>query len=140
MDITKIEANKNHFFYQNMTAGLTQFTVNIHSVPFTPDYMIVHTIHYEPNNADALGPYLLYCDLVGNDIGMFVVTSADAVHNIPSPIPTPKLYFELKKPVIGAVTFQIRTINPVQNWSLLGYMLICIEFVKLKAEKPQKIY
>jgi len=139
MDLTTIEANKIHFIYQNMAGGLTQFSTNINSVPFTPDYMIIHTIHYEPSNNDAQGPYMLYCDLIGSDIGIFGVTSTDAVHNIPSPIPTPKLYFKLGRPVNGTVTFQIRTTNPVQTYNLAGEMTICLEFVKLKAEKPQLV-
>ena len=140
MDFTKIDANKNVILYKNMTANISTFTLPINTVSFTPDYMIVRSIHYEPDNNDSIGPYLLYCDLIGDDIGIFGVTTSDGANNIPSPIPTPQLYFKLQRPIQGSVTFTVRTNNPPTTFSLQGYMAIALEFVKLKAEHPQKVY
>ena len=139
MDLTKIEANKNVIIYQQMT-NISTFTIPINNISFVPDYMIVHTIHYGPNNADQLGPYLIYCDIVGYDIGIFGVTSTDGVNRIPSPIPTPKLYFKLQKTIQGSITFVVRTNNPIATFNLQGYMTLALEFIKLKAEHPQKVF
>jgi hypothetical protein len=141
MDLTTIEANKPHFIFKSLIATPANgFSTEINSIPFTPDYMIVHTIMYEPAAADFLGPYFLYCDLVGSDIGVFMINQlVDGDNNLQNAMNTAKLYFRLQKPVQGTISFTFRSKDPIQTYVLGGDMAIVLEFVKLKAEKPQFI-
>ncbi len=147
MDITKIEANKNIFISGTLgNGGGISFVEKINAVPFAPDYMIVHAINYIPNEVsdppDSTGIYFLYTNIVGENIGMFSIEAPSDGWLEQNPIPTPKLYFKINKPIQGSYEFQFRqtTVNGFETVTMYGEIGITLEFIKLKAEKPQKIY
>ncbi len=74
-------------------------------------------------------------------IGNFIVNSDDSESgNLPY-VYTPNLVFLLKKPVHGSFNFSMETTATIKNSAeLLGRLVLNLDFVKLKADKPQKVY
>ena len=143
MDFTKIEANKNiHIFTSLFTTPASSFTQNINSVTFTPDYVIVKMINYVPStNDNASDMYYIKSDLVSNEtIGSFgVYLNVDPDNDYISAPVFPNLIFKLNKPIQGLFTFQIFN-SAGQMYNLAGELSIHLDFIKLKAEHPQKVF
>jgi hypothetical protein len=85
MDLTTLEANKNVVLSALLVSGTPSFSQNV-QIPFMPDYMIVRGINYSPDNADPAEGYLIYCDLVSDYIGSFIVNDVTGKwrHQTPS--------------------------------------------------------
>lgn len=142
MDFTTIEANKNVIIYGDLVAA-SRFSQQI-NVPFDPDYMIVRNISYLPFDADDKGTYVIETNLLGGEyIGNFNVcpnVNELTIGRYPY-IASPNLIFKLRKPVNGFYTFTILNTPILKNQvALTGKLVISVDFVKLKAEKPQKVY
>ncbi len=143
MDLSTIEVNKNVILYHDWQINdqaTTSWTVQINTVPFIPDYMVIRAISYLPRNDDTIGSYTLYSDIIGDDIGFFSVDSNDGgVNNVQAPVFNHPIYFKLNKPINGSYTFIPR--GPSQDASAIqGYMVLAIDFIRFKSEKPQKTY
>lgn len=142
MDLTKLEANKNVMIYQSMVTPVNNFTAKVH-VPFTPDYMIVKLINYTSVTTDLQATYAIYCDLVSDFIGSFsvtqVVTGAPPQLMWSLPV-SPQSMFKINKPVTSDINFSLQVIPNVAAATLGGIIAIHLDFVKLKSEKPQRIF
>jgi hypothetical protein len=140
MDLTTVEANKNIVLNHLFANGQSEFTQNV-SIPFIPDYMIVRGINYSPASTDTVDAYLLWSDLVGDFIGSFVINQQNATPTVQATTTALGQYFKVGRPVTGDMLTRIMT-NVVGNGALhiAGRICIHLDFVKLKAEKPQKVY
>ena len=102
--------------------------------------MTVHSMQYDPAPDEQEGPVMVYCDLIGEDIVMFTISEIeDGADRIQS-LETPTLTFKCNREVGGSIRFTFRTLDPVEALVLRGQIIICLEFTKVKAEKPQKVY
>jgi len=141
MDLTTLEANKNILVYGDFVDVPSSTITQRIDIPFTPDYMIVKYISYSPVAVDQGSNYAIYSDIVGDYIGTFDITeNSSGDDNLPY-ICSPNLYFKINKPITGTCTFQIQ-ISPIvkTEYALGGRLVIYLDFVKLKSQKPQKIF
>ena len=133
MDLTTIEANKNVVVYNTFTILGSTFTANMNSVLFTPDYVIVRSINYTPGALDVEGVYTVFSDVISDTIGSFVLNDGPLFVSSPQ-----SAIFKLGRPVHGTMTFMVELGHgfPAQ---MDGTIAIHLDFVKLKAEKPQLV-
>lgn len=144
MDKSQVEANHVKFLYYNYADNDDKqtFTASFKDCQFTPDYMKVHSIMYSPVAADDVGPYFIYSDIVSKDIGSFIV-QANGVNKISSAMNTANIEYKLGNSVNGNFSFtcRISTVDGYhRTYNLGGYIVICLEFIKYKANKPEKVY
>jgi hypothetical protein len=140
MDFTKIEANYNVAVNLQFATAGNSLTQPVYC-PFTPDFLIVRGINYSPGGTDnTTDVFRIYSDLVdGHVLGSITMslstTTTPALFVAPSP---QILYFKMNKPVQSQ--FQFSVWGNLTTVTLNGHMVIHLEFVKFKAEKPQQIY
>lgn len=135
MNLNIIEANKNVFVYTAFAGGNAIFN-NRFDLPFIPDYVIVRGVNYA-THVDAPGMGVIWSDLVSDFIGTLTVHSNTAT-DVRGNYETPILYFKLGRPINGTYGFKIYdNATGTAVSTLTGQLAIHLEFIKLKAERPQ---
>jgi len=108
--------------------GETSWTQNIY-IDFIPDELIVKSYLYLSDGKED-GVSFIFSDLV-NDV------LCPVAETIPCYLSTP---FLLKRPINGTFTFKVLDSLGALTNGRQGDIYICLEFVKYKAIKEQKVY
>ena len=137
MDLTILEANQNIVAATDFTGALATFSQNVR-IEFTPDYVICRGITYTPFAGDALGTYLVYSNLCNGYIGSFNINIPSAGETT-SNSTSQNIIHQLKKQVTSDYTFTVHGYNKLPA-TLNGQLAIHLDFIKLKAVKPQLVY
>jgi hypothetical protein len=145
-DLTKIEAIKTVTVYNNFRvagAATYTFSLNVSSIAFDPDFVTVKSALYAP-------------DVLLDDDGLFSIKSNTLgghlchVYLSPGTVDAENTYtltantvtcgtLPLRKPITN-IDFTAVIDGAGTTASLSGSLFMTLEFVKLKVEKPQKVY
>jgi hypothetical protein len=139
MDLTKVESLSNVIVTHTFALDGNTFTQTL-NVPFIPDFMIIKNVSYIPADDDTPIIYFLYSDMSPDCLASVVVcATGEGIINQPF-INNPNSLIQLKKPISGTVTFIFKDSLTTAVQTLGGQISVQIEFVRFKAEVPQKTY